>query len=292
MNRPLIALATGALAATMLTGCATATPPSGTTTGPGSPTTSQAPTTWSISGPLVTLVTPGTLTVCTTPPFKPMEFKDNSGVVVGFDLDIMQLVADKLGVTMTAIETDFAQITSGAVFAAKKCDIGASSITITDARKKALTFSAPYFSATQALAAPTASGIKSLADLKGKKVGVQTDTTGADYANAHAAENGYDVVVFEDGGTALNAILAGTVDATLIDLPVVADFVASNQGMGIATQFQTGELYGFAMGQDANSKVLAALVNLVLATADADGTYLKTYQKWIDSTATSVALPS
>jgi len=296
MKRQLIALATGALAATMLAGCSSS---------PASPTTSAttpapAATNSSPAGPAsstdtsaaVTLVAPGTLTVCTNPPFKPMEYADDSGNIVGFDLDVMGLVAAKLGVSVNPINTDFAQITSGAAMAAKKCDIGASSITITDARKQAVTFSAPYFSATQALAAKSSSGITGLADMKGKNLAVQTDTTGADYANQYSSQYGYTVVVFDDGGTALNAILSGKADATLIDLPIVADFVASNPGTAMVTQFQTGEQYGFAMTKDANGAALASVVNQVLQTAVADGSYLKIYQKWIDPKATSISLPS
>ena len=239
----------------------------------------------------VNLVQAKTLTVCTNPPFKPMEYTDDKGAVVGFDMDVMNLVAAKMGVTAKFVETDFAQITSGAAMAAKKCDLGASSITITDARKDALLFSAPYFSATQALAAKSDSGIKTLADLKGKALAVQSDTTGADYANAHAAENGYTVTFFDDGGAALTAILSGKVAATLIDLPIVADFVRENPGTTMVTQFNTGELYGFALPKDDNGGNLAKIVNEVLATAEKDGTYLKLYQKWIDPTATSVPTP-
>lgn len=270
-NRPLAALAAIALTGSLMAGCSS-TPSSNSTGG-------------------VTLVAPGTLTVCTNPPFKPMEFVDDSGTVVGFDLDLMQLVATKLGDKMNVVQTDFSQITSGAVFASQKCDIGASSITITDARKNALTFSNPYFAATQALAVKSDSGINGLADLKGKNLAVETDTTGADYANANAAQYGYSVVVFDDGGTALNAILSGRADACLIDNAIAYDFVNSNSGTQVVTEFQTGETYGFAMMNNDNGKALADTVNQVLATASSDGTYLTLYKKWINPNATTASLP-
>ena len=63
----------------------------------------------------------GTLTVCTHFSYKPFEFKDDSGKPVGFDIDLADLTAKKLGVTTTTyVDIEFAQITSGAVFAAKK----------------------------------------------------------------------------------------------------------------------------------------------------------------------------
>ena len=272
-NRPFAALAVVALAGTLMAGCSS-TPAS-------TPSASDG----------VTLVSPGTLSVCTNPPFKPMEYVDDSGNVVGFDMDMMQLVADKLGVKLNVVQTDFSQITSGAAMAAKKCDIGASAITITAARKAAVSFSAAYFAATQALAVKSGSGINGLADLKGKNLAVETDTTGADYANANAAQYGYSVVVFDDGGTALNAILSGRADACLIDNAIAYDFVNSNPSTQVATEFQTGESYGFVTSNDANGLALTAVVNGVLETANSDGTYLTLYKKWINPNATAATLP-
>jgi len=77
----------------------------------------------------VTLLKAGTLQVCTHLSYKPFQFKDDSGAVVGFDVDLMDLVAKKLGAKQEIVDIDFAQITSGAVFAAKKCDAGAAATT-------------------------------------------------------------------------------------------------------------------------------------------------------------------
>jgi len=240
----------------------------------------------------VTLVSPGTLTVCTNVPFKPMEFQDDSGAVVGFDLDMMNLVAAQLGVTVTPVETDFDQITSGAAMAAQKCDIGASAITITAARAQAVNFSKPYFEATQGLAAKADAGINGLADLKGKNVAVESDTTGADYANQYANQYGYTVVAFDDAGAALNAILAGRVDACLVDLGIVTAFVNSTPSTVVATTFSTGETYGFVAQKTDNGAALTAVVNQALDAAVASGAYLAAYQKWIDPSATSISLPT
>ncbi|MCL2316921.1 MAG: transporter substrate-binding domain-containing protein [Actinomycetia bacterium] len=280
MNRHLAVAAVIAAAALTLTGC----------TKPGNPASPGTNT--SGSTPAVTLVAPGTLTVCTNPPFPPLEDVDASGKVVGFDLDLMGVVADALGAKVNVIQAEFSQITSGAVFAAKKCDIGASGITINDARKQAVTFSRPYFSATQALAVKSDSGITGLDGLSGKTVAVQTDTTGADYADANKDKYGYTVMVFDDAGTALNSLLSGRAQAAIVDKAVVYSFVASNPTTQVATEFQTGELYGFAAkGNDANATALIGLVNDALAKADTDGTYLRIYKTWIDPLATTAPLP-
>lgn len=224
------------------------------------------------------LVAAGKLTVCTHLAYKPFQFKDDSGKIVGFDVDLMDVVAKKLGVTQDIVDIDFAQITSGAVFAAKKCDAGAAAITITEERNAAAPFSDPYFAATQALLVKTDSGIKDLADLKGKLLAVQTDTTGQKYAEDHKAEFGYDVKVYDDMPTAANAVLAGNAAANINDNGVVFDFAKDNPTTTVVKEFNTGEHYGFNVSKD-NPALLAA-VNDALKAAKADGTYNTIYKKW------------
>lgn len=262
----LLALSAAATAlALTLTGCANY---STTTTAASGSASTDVPT----------LVAAGKLTVCTHLAYKPFQYKDDSNKIVGFDVDIIDVVAKKLGVTQDIVDIEFGQITSGAVFAAKKCDLGAAAITITDARKKATAFSDPYFSATQALLVKGGSGITDLSGMKGKVLAVQTDTTGQDYANAHAAEFGYTVKVFDDMPSGANAVLAGTVDAAINDNGVVYDYAKDNPKTTVAKEFNTGEQYGFNMSLD--STKLLAVVNSALATAKSDGTYNTIYKKW------------
>ena len=228
-----------------------------------------------------TLLKSGVLQVCTHLSYKPFQFKDDSGKVVGFDVDVMDLVAKKLGATQEIVDIDFAQITSGAVFAAKKCDAGAAATTINDKRKQAILFSDPYFDATQALLVKKDSGIKDLPDLKGKKLAVQTDTTGQEYGNKNKDANGYEIVVFDDMPTQLAGVLAGRADAAVNDNGVVFDYAKENPTTEVVEEFNTGEQYGFMFQKDnANGTALAKLTNEVLTAAKADGTYNDIYKKW------------
>lgn len=230
------------------------------------------------SSDTVTLIAPGKLTVCTHLAYKPFQFKDDAGTIVGFDVDLMDVVAKKLGVTQEIVDIDFGQITSGAVFAAQKCDVGAAAITITDERKQASSFSDPYFDATQALLVKGDSGITDLPDLKGKVLAVQTDTTGQIYGDENAAANGFTVKVFDDFPTSANAVLAGTADAAINDNGVVYDFAKDNPTTTVVKEFATGEQYGFNVSKD-NGAMLTA-VNEALSAAKADGTYNTIYKKW------------
>lgn len=242
------------------------------------PATSAAPS-GEVGAP--TLIKPGTLLVCTHLSYKPFQFKDDAGKVVGFDVDLMDLVAKKLGATQEIVDIEFAQITSGAAFAANKCDAAAAATTIREDRARAILFSDPYFEATQALLTKKGSGITDLAGLRGKRLGVQTDTTGQDYAKANAEANGYEIVVFEDMPSQLAAVLSGRVDAGINDNGVVFDYARENPTSEVTAEFNTGEQYGLmAKRDDANATALMAVINDVLKTSKADGTYNDVFKKW------------
>src|ERR1700712_4847637 len=114
----------------------------------------------------------GELTTCTHMPYPPFQYVQDSKVV-GFDVDLIDLVAKDLGVQQKIVDTPFENIKTGAALNAGECDLAAAGMTITDERKKNLDFSLPYFDATQALLAKKGSGITSMDSAKGKKVGSQ-----------------------------------------------------------------------------------------------------------------------
>jgi polar amino acid transport system substrate-binding protein len=228
----------------------------------------------------VSLVSPGKLTVCTHLPYAPFESNDDSGNTVGFDIDLMNLAAKEMGAQVAVVDTPFEGIKSGEDMSTGKCDIAAAGMTITEARQKVILFSAPYFDATQALLTPSSATVKSLGDLKGKKLGAQTATTGLDYANAHKAECGCQIVEFQDLASQTQALLTGQVDAAINDLPVWSEAMKSNPGKAtIGTQFNTGEQYGF--GMKLGNTALKKVVDDALSKAKSDGTYDQMYKKWI-----------
>ncbi|MFG1614066.1 ABC transporter substrate-binding protein [Nonomuraea wenchangensis] len=228
----------------------------------------------------VKLVQPGKLTVCTNVPYEPFQFKDGSGNVVGFDVDIVDLAAKKLGVTQNIVDIDFAVIKSGAAMAAGKCDVAAAGMTITPERAQNITFSDPYFDATQALLAKKGTGAKSLEDVKAKglKLGAQASTTGLDYAK----KQGFNPTEYADSPKELLALQAGQADVIIQDLPVVLTWLKKPE---VAEKFEliasldTGEQYGIGMKKDADP-TLVKTINEELAKAKQDGTYEKIYMKW------------
>jgi polar amino acid transport system substrate-binding protein len=232
--------------------------------------------------PAVQLVKQGKLTNCTGLPYEPFEF-EQGGKVVGFDVDLVDLVAKELSVTQEVVDTPFDGIQSGADLNSGKCDLAAAGMTITDTRKQNFDFSDPYFDATQALVVKKGSGINDLAALKGKKLAVQNGTTGQEYAQKNAPD--VELVVFEDLGLLLTAVETGQVQAGMNDNGVLYDWVKKKTDFEVSKEFNTGEKYGIGVrkGNDA----LLKTINDVFAKAKSGGDYDRIYEKWFGKKPTS-----
>jgi polar amino acid transport system substrate-binding protein len=232
--------------------------------------------------PQVQLVQSGKLLNCTGLPYKPFEYEEG-GKVIGFDIDLIDLVAKKLGVTQEVIDTPFDGIQSGADFTAGKCDLSSAGMTITEDRKKDIDFSDPYFDATQALVSKKGSGLNDITKLSGKKLGVQNETTGKEYAEKNAT--GASIVNFEDLGLELQALETGAVDAAINDNGVLYDWVKEKTDFEVSKEFDTGEQYG--IGAKKGNTALLQVVNDVLKEAKASGEYDRIYEKWFGKKPTN-----
>ena len=226
----------------------------------------------------VDLVNEGQLTTCTHLPYRPFQF-EQGGKIVGFDVDLVDLVAKRLGVKQQIVDTPFEGIQSGEDLNARKCDIAAAAMTITPERKQKIAFSDPYFDANQALLAEKGSGVKSFEDLRGETLGVQSGTTGKMYAEENAASKGVKLKDYEDLALQLSSVKSGQIPAAINDIPVLLDYVQKNPELEVTAQFETGEQYGFGM-KKGTSQELQRVVNQVLKKARADGTYDRLYKKW------------
>ncbi|MFE2050885.1 ABC transporter substrate-binding protein [Streptomyces sp. NPDC059459] len=236
----------------------------------------------------VELVKAGRLTTCTHLPYPPFQ-SEIDGRVQGFDVALVDLVAKDLGVEQDIVDQPFENFKTGGSLNAGQCDLAAAGMTITEERKKNVDFSDSYFQATQAVLADKGSGISSFADLKGKKVGAQAQTTGEDYTKGQ----GLDPVSFESSDAVLNGLRTGQVDAVVIDYPVVQGWLKDKTNAGafeVAEQVDTGEQYGFTV-KKGNDKLREA-IDKALADAKADGTYKKLYEQWIGPYDESAASPS
>lgn len=227
----------------------------------------------------VELAKAGQLTTCTHLPYPPFQ-SEIDGKVQGFDVALIDLVAEDLGVKQQILDTPFENFKTGAFLNSGECDLAAAGMTITEERKKNVDFSDPYFDATQAVLVDKKSGVGSLADVKSGNVelGAQAQTTGEDYAK----KRGFDPVSFESSDAVLNGLRTGQVEAVVIDYPVVQGWLKdkrNSDAFEVVDNLDTGEQYGFTVKK--GNTALREAVNKALADARADGTYKKLYEQWI-----------
>jgi polar amino acid transport system substrate-binding protein len=248
----------------------------GSLVGCGSTTTTAASATTTTGAAEVKTVEAGKLTVGSDTSFPPMESM-NGTVAEGFDVDLMAAIAQKMGLEMV-FKTEIFDTLIPTLKAGGKFDIIASAMTITDERKKEIDFSDPYIDSNQSIAVMKSTGIEQRSDLAGKKIGVQSGTTGEAWATENLKDS--TIVPFDTATKAFSALQAGNVAAVVNDLPVSADIVKKDpaKGMEIIEEIPTGEQYGFGISKS-NPGLLAA-VNKALAELKSDGTYKTIYDKW------------
>jgi polar amino acid transport system substrate-binding protein len=218
------------------------------------------------------LVEDGKLTVCSDIPYAPFEFEEG-GELKGVDIDLMKAVADKLGLEAEFRDTDFDGIF--AALAAGNCDVIASSVSITDEREEENDFTEGYFEINQSMLVRKGeeSTLKDFASLKGKTIGVQSETTGAEFAMEEAEKVDAEVKEFTGADELFTALKAKQVDAVVQDFPINA-YHAENTGETVVSatfEADEPEQYGFVVKQG-NADLLEAIDKALEELKD-DGTY-------------------
>lgn len=230
---------------------------------------------------------PGVLTVGSDVPYPPFEDFDAAGNVIGFDADLIEEIARRLGLTVEWIDTDFDTIFTQ--LATGRFDVVASATTITPERAQQVDFTDPYYNSQQAFTVNTnlTPGLVTTdALVAGDSVAVQTGTTGSDWATDNLAPRGIDVREFQVVGDMYNAAEAGQVKGVINDEPSAVDEVGNRDGLRIVQVIDTNEKYGF--GVDPERSALLAAMNAAFADMLADGTYQTIYDTWFEAPAGSV----
>lgn len=214
------------------------------------------------------------ITVGTNAQFPPFEFYENEKII-GFDMEISQKIADKLGVKLEIKDMSFNSLIDS--LEREQIDFICSSMSITESRRQKVNFSNPYYSSGQAVMVNNNS-IVNISDLKNKKIGVQSGTTGE--LKAMEIEG----AVISNYNTALAAIMdmkAGNIDAVIFDLEPSKKFVIGNSGITILDELITQEKYAVAVSK--KNEQLLSIVNEVLAELKSNGEYDRLVEKYIDS---------
>lgn len=205
---------------------------------------------------------PKTLRMVTEATFPPYEYREN-GRIVGIDPDVVREIAQRNGYALVIEDMPFnaliAAVQSG------KADIAAAGITVTEERKKSVNFTETYVTAGQSIILPKGSSIKSVADLKGKRIGVQQSTTG----DIYVTENIGDPERFDNASLVCAAITSGRLDAGVVDSAPAEEFVKRSDSLMLLPEPLTSEEYAFAVNK--NREDLLNMINATLAEMKEEG---------------------
>ena len=211
--------------------------------------------------------------------FPPMGFRDETDTIVGYDIDLGKEVAKRLGVEFKAqpIKWDAkdAELNSGAI------DCIWNGFSINDERLAAFSFTEPYLNNAQVLVTRKADKITSLAEMAGKKVGIQAGSSAQDAINSKPdfAESLGEIVKFEENITALNDLDMGGVDGVVMDSVVASYFISqSGKPLELMPEALTSEAYGIAFRK--SEPELRDAAWKALQEMAADGTVEAISNKW------------
>ncbi len=219
--------------------------------------------------------------------FPPMGFRDENNEIVGFDIDLAKEVAKRLGVQFKAQPINWdskeQELNTG------KIDCIWNGLTITEERKKALSFTKPYLANKQVVVVRKGSGLNSLSDMYGKTIALQSGSSAEDAVNdTPDFQKGVKNIVFLDQNLmALNDLAIGGVDGVVMD-SVVAEYAIAESGMPLVTLDESlaSEEYGIAFRK--NDVKLTDEVQKILEEMAADGTVARISTAWFGSDITVI----
>jgi polar amino acid transport system substrate-binding protein len=220
--------------------------------------------------------------------YAPFESQNERGEIVGFDIDVVNAIAAKVGMEVRFVNTPWEGIFNSLNQGDR--DLLVSAITITEERRQSMDFTEPYFDAVQLIAVRQDSAVTRFEDLKTLKVGVQTGTTGDEVVTQLLGKDNTNVRRFESTPLALKELESGGVDAVVADNGVVNHYVANHSTAGFKTVSDSSfvpEQYGIAV-RKGNTELLDKL-NQGLAAIRADGTYNAIFTKYFGAPAAAPA---
>ncbi len=227
------------------------------------------------------LIESGVLTIgidASAPP--PFHSDFASSEFEGFEVDLTKAVAARLGLSVKYKSALWSNIMSD--LQEGKLDMICTAATITEDRKRIVSFSKPYFDIQLAIVSGSVSSIQKLEDLKDKVIGVRTTTIAEDFARKHAKAKL--IRTFHMNTESYKALQEGQLDAVIDDFPIAKSFTKLISGLKLAATIPGTEAQYGMMFAKRNDELRQA-VNRALTEIKADGTYAESYKKWFGENA-------
>ena len=216
----------------------------------------------------------GKLTMSTNAQFPPYEMTTDDGGFEGIDVEIATAIAEKLGLELDILDMDF----DSALLAVQqgKSDIVMAGVTVNEDRLLVMDFSTSYATGVQVVIVKEGSGI-TIDNMGEGLIGTQRGTTGNIYCTDDYGED--HVMAYDDGFTAVQALMNGQVDCVVIDNAPAQEFVKNNAGLEILDTEYANEDY--AIGVNKGNTELLDAINGALEELIADGTVQSIVDKYI-----------
>jgi len=271
------------LVALMFAGCGSpaATETKAPETSAAAPETTAAAAGTEAPAAAFTTVEAGKLIMSTNAAFPPYEMVADDGSFEGIDVEVAAAIAAKLGLELEVDDMDF----DAALLAVQqgKSDMVMAGVSVTEDRLLVMSFTDSYATGVQVVIVKEGSDV-TMDNLGEKMIGCQRGTTGYIYASDTPENGGYGedhVTAFDDGASAVQALMNGQVDCVIIDSAPAQEFVAANPGLTTLDGNWVEESYAIGMNKD-NPALLDA-VNTALSELIADGTVQQIIDKYISA---------
>jgi polar amino acid transport system substrate-binding protein len=221
----------------------------------------------------------------------PWEFEDEQGNIVGFEVDLVNLVSERLNRPVEFFDMPFTELFPAVL--SGRIHLAISSITITDERMETLDFAQPYYDSDQSLTVKADSGITSLADMRGKVVAVDNGSTGDVWVQAHLEEYGFsEIVRYEGLDAAMMDLLAGQYDGYVCDIPTLQYYAKDHPEVAVVERIPTGEQYSMMF---AKGSPLRDQVNELITAFKEEELIAQIHQYWFGTApdaSTSTVMPA
>lgn len=226
------------------------------------------------------------LKMAVSPTFPPFEFEqlDEQGVasIVGYDIDLVDKIAEDLGFTYEIVHTNFKGLLGE--LGSARVDFVVSGMSPTDERKKSVDFSIPYYYCQTSIIQYKGTNIKSVADLKGKKIAASFGTQYADFAEAAGAE----VAAMDNATYSMQELLSGRAEGVVQDAasasirckqhPELEYFVLPQEEIDAVQGHNVSDCFAAVFPK---GSTLVPLFSEEIEKFQADGTMKAIYEKWI-----------
>lgn len=202
--------------------------------------------------------------------FKPFEFENENGEMVGIDLDLLKAIAEDQGFTYELQVVGF----NAAVMAMETgaADAVIAGMSITPEREELYDFSDPYFESGVGCAVLSTSEATDYSDFAGMQVAAKTGTEGCKFAESIAEEYGFTVVQFDTSAMMYQDVMAGNSVTCFEDYPVMGYEISQGMDLKLLDKLESANNYGIAVMKGQNAELIE-MINAGLANLKESGKY-------------------